>query len=91
MADAWDDFVRDFVPKVEALKVGDPADDDTDVGPLIAEKERDRVLEWIDESSGEVLTGGELTAEGLLRPTVIANPAPTDKVQWTRSSARSSR
>ena len=81
MADAWDDFVRDFVPKVEALKVGDPADDDTDVGPLIAEKERDRVLEWIHESSGEVLTGGELTAEGLLRPTVIANPAPTDKVQ----------
>ena len=39
----------EFVPKVEALKVGDPADDDTDVGPLIAEHER-RVLEWIRES-----------------------------------------
>ena len=81
MADAWDDFVREFVPKVEGLKVGDPADDDTDVGPLIAEQERDRVLEWIRASSGEVLTGGELTPDGLLRPTVIANPAPTDKVQ----------
>jgi len=81
MEDAWDDFVREFVPKVEALKVGDPADDETDVGPLIAENERDRVLEWIHASSGEVLTGGELTPDGLLRPTVIANPAPTDKVQ----------
>jgi acyl-CoA reductase-like NAD-dependent aldehyde dehydrogenase len=81
MADAWDDFVRDFVPRVESLKVGDPADEETDVGPLIAEHERDRVLEWIRESSGEVLTGGETTDDGLLRPTVIANPAPTDKVQ----------
>src|SRR5918994_1525239 len=59
LADAWDDFVREFVPKVEAMKVGDTADDETDVGPLIAEHERDRVLEWIRESSGEVLTGGE--------------------------------
>jgi acyl-CoA reductase-like NAD-dependent aldehyde dehydrogenase len=81
MADAWDDFVREFVPKVEALKVGDPSDDETDVGPLIAEHERNRVLEWIRASSGEVLTGGDLTPDGLLRPTVIANPAPTDKVQ----------
>jgi acyl-CoA reductase-like NAD-dependent aldehyde dehydrogenase len=79
--DAWDDFVRDFVPRVEALKVGDPADEETDVGPLIADQERDRVLEWIRESSGEVLTGGGTTDDGLLRPTVIANPAPTDKVQ----------
>ena len=81
MADAWDDFVGSFVPKVEALTVGAPADEDTDVGPLIAERERDRVLEWIRESSGEVLTGGELTDDGLLRPTVIASPSPTDKVQ----------
>jgi acyl-CoA reductase-like NAD-dependent aldehyde dehydrogenase len=81
MDDVWDDFVAEFIPKVEALKVGDPADEETDVGPLIAEKERDRVLEWIRESSGEVLTGGDTTEDGLLRPTVIANPAPTDKVQ----------
>jgi acyl-CoA reductase-like NAD-dependent aldehyde dehydrogenase len=79
MADRWDSFVADFVPRVEALKVGDPADDDTDVGPVINEGERDRILSWIRETKGEVLTGGDV-AEGLLRPTVIANPAPEDKV-----------
>jgi acyl-CoA reductase-like NAD-dependent aldehyde dehydrogenase len=79
--EVWDDFVAEFLPKVEALKVGDPADEETDVGPLISEKDRERVLEWIRESSGEVLTGGDATEDGLLRPTVIANPAPTDKVQ----------
>jgi acyl-CoA reductase-like NAD-dependent aldehyde dehydrogenase len=81
MADAWDEFVAEFVLKVEALKLGDPADDSTDVGPLISEEERDRVLAWIRESKGDVLTGGDLDATGLLRPTVIASPARDDKVQ----------
>jgi acyl-CoA reductase-like NAD-dependent aldehyde dehydrogenase len=81
MADAWDGFVAEFVPKVEALHVGDPADDATDVGPVIGESDRDRILEWIDESTGEVLTGGDTTADGLIRPTVIASPSPQDKVQ----------
>jgi acyl-CoA reductase-like NAD-dependent aldehyde dehydrogenase len=81
MADAWDEFVAEFVPKVEELKVGDPADDSTDVGPLISEDERDRVLGWIRASKGEVLTGGALDDDGLIRPTVIASPAADDKVQ----------
>jgi acyl-CoA reductase-like NAD-dependent aldehyde dehydrogenase len=81
LADAWDGFIAEFVPSVEALKVGDPGDPETDVGPVISEGERDRILEWARETKGEVLTGGDTTEEGLIRPTVIANPAPTDKVQ----------
>jgi acyl-CoA reductase-like NAD-dependent aldehyde dehydrogenase len=69
------------VPKVEALVVGDPADEATDVGPVISEGDRDRVLAWVRATGGEVLTGGDTTANGLIRPTVIANPAPDDKVQ----------
>ena len=78
---AWDEFVAAFVPAVQVLTVGDPADDDTDVGPLISADERDRVASWVQESAGEVLTGGAVTADGLLEPTVIAAPARTDKVQ----------
>ena len=81
MDDAWDDFVAEFVPKVEALVVGDPADEATDVGPVISDGDRTRILEWIGESKGEVLTGGETNGEGVIRPTVIANPSPQDKVQ----------
>jgi len=40
---------------------------------------RERILEWIRASSGEVLTGGGLDGD-IIRPTVIANPAPDDKV-----------
>ncbi len=77
---AYDGFLERFLPRVEALKVGDPADEETDVGPLIDADAHDRVLEWIDESGGQVLTGGDLTAEGLIRPTVIASPSPDAKV-----------
>jgi acyl-CoA reductase-like NAD-dependent aldehyde dehydrogenase len=79
---AYDAFLERFLPKVEALVVGDPGDDATDVGPLIAASERDRVLEWVDEakaSGARVLTGGELAGE-LLRPTVIADPPADAKV-----------
>ena len=76
-ADVYDDFKARFVPKVEALVVGDPADEATDVGPLIAPGERDRVLAWIEQArdgGATILTGGELEGE-LLRPTVVEKPA----------------
>ncbi len=73
-----DAFLAAFVPKVEALKVGDPADDDTDVGPVIDADARERILAWIAEADGEVLTGGE--QDGLIRPTVIANVSDHAKV-----------
>ncbi len=74
----YDAFVRAFVPKVEALKVGDPGDDDTDVGPVIDEDARTRIREWIEEADGDVLAGGE--QHGLLRPTVLANVSDDRKV-----------
>jgi acyl-CoA reductase-like NAD-dependent aldehyde dehydrogenase len=79
---AYDGFLERFLPRVEALEVGDPADDTTDVGPLIAPSERDRVLSWIEEArerGAEILAGGTLEGR-LLRPTVIAGAPPDAKV-----------
>src|SRR5881394_3699353 len=62
-------FLEVFVPKVQALKVGDPADDDTDVGPVIDEDARERIAAWTQEAAAAgatLLTGGD---DGtLLRP-----------------------
>jgi acyl-CoA reductase-like NAD-dependent aldehyde dehydrogenase len=79
--DAHEAFIETFVPAVEALKVGDPADDDTDVGPVIDAGARERILAWIDEavsSGAKLLTGGE--QDGLIKPTVIAGVADDQKV-----------
>jgi acyl-CoA reductase-like NAD-dependent aldehyde dehydrogenase len=77
----YDAFVAAFVPKVDALNVGDPSDDETDVGPVIDEGSRARILEWISEaerSGAKLLTGG--TEGPLIRPTVLGDVADDQKV-----------
>jgi acyl-CoA reductase-like NAD-dependent aldehyde dehydrogenase len=81
--DAYDELLSRFLARVEALRVGDPADEETDVGPLIDRESRDRVLAWIEEAraaGAEVVAGGDLEGE-LLRPTVVVNAGPDLKVQ----------
>jgi acyl-CoA reductase-like NAD-dependent aldehyde dehydrogenase len=77
----YDAFVRSFVPKVEALKVGDPADDETDVGPVIDADARTRIRAWIEEArsaGAKQLAGGD---DGdLIRPTVLTEVADGEKV-----------
>src|SRR4029450_13169645 len=66
---AYDAFLERFLPRVDALVVGDPAGDASGGGPLISSGERDRVLEWIEEArsrGADVLAGGDLDGE-LLR------------------------
>jgi acyl-CoA reductase-like NAD-dependent aldehyde dehydrogenase len=77
----YDRFLERFLPKVDALVLGDPADEDTDVGPVIDDAARERILDWIDASGGEVLTGGDATDDGLIRPTVVAEPARDSELE----------
>ena len=78
-----DEFLDALVPRVEALRVGDPLDDDTDVSALISRADRDRVQEWIDEAvagGAKVATGGVVADDGLLVPTVLTDVLPDMKV-----------
>jgi acyl-CoA reductase-like NAD-dependent aldehyde dehydrogenase len=78
---AYDAFVDSFVPKVEALNVGDPSEDDTDVGPVIDKSSRERILEWISEAeqAGATLLAGGVEGE-LIKPTVLGNVPDDEKV-----------
>lgn len=74
-ADVFEEFVDELVPRVEALKVGDPLDEETDVGPLIDMGAADRVELWLEEakaSGARVLTGGSRGGT-LWQPTVLAS------------------
>jgi len=79
---AYDEFLQRFLPAVEGLTIGDPADEQTDVGPVIDEDAKQRILEWIEEAragGAEILAGGA-EQDGLIRPTVIGHAAPELKV-----------
>jgi glyceraldehyde-3-phosphate dehydrogenase (NADP+) len=68
-------FLDEFLPRVESLKVGDPLDESTDIGPMIHEKEAQRVEEWVAEArkaGARVVLGGERRG-AVLPPTVLTD------------------
>jgi acyl-CoA reductase-like NAD-dependent aldehyde dehydrogenase len=83
--DVADAFTERLVANTETLRVGDPLDPETDVGPLITPEDRDRVKAWVDEAveaGAELLTGGELVDDGrCLAPTLLGSP-PRDAKVW---------
>jgi succinate-semialdehyde dehydrogenase/glutarate-semialdehyde dehydrogenase len=74
----YDDFVRQFVQRMKALKVGDPLDETTELGPLATSSIREGVHEQVRKSiaaGAKLLAGGELM-EGkgnFYPPTVLAD------------------
>lgn len=79
-----DAFVDALLPLVGALRVGDPLDDDTDVGPVIDHASAERILEWIAEArdvGARVLCGGDLAGgPAMVAPTVLDGVAPFTRV-----------
>lgn len=75
-------FSQAFLEETAKLKVGDPLDPATDVGPLITEGEASRVQDWVDEAVSQgatVLSGGR--REGpVVMPTALTNVNPDMKV-----------
>ncbi|HLU08398.1 MAG TPA: aldehyde dehydrogenase family protein [Oceanobacillus sp.] len=71
----YEDFVEDLIPRVQALKVGNPLDEDTDVGPVIDRGAADRIEQWLAEAKQggvEVLVGGKREGN-VWEPTVLAS------------------
>ncbi len=76
-ADIWDAFMARFVEGARALKVGDPLDATTDVGPMVDANAASRTQRWVDEAlalGGKALLGGR--AEGTYFPPTILTDVP---------------
>ncbi len=81
----FDDYVAAFVEHTESLRVGDPFDAATDVGPMVSAPQRDKVAAQVEAAVGagaEVLTGGDRAghdAGHYYAPAVVTGlPAETD-------------
>ncbi|WP_282173902.1 aldehyde dehydrogenase family protein [Cytobacillus firmus] len=68
-------FLEKFLQEVSYLKVGDPLDPNTNVGPMINEKEAERIEQWVKEAEEDgavILTGGKREGS-IFYPTVVTN------------------
>jgi glyceraldehyde-3-phosphate dehydrogenase (NADP+) len=77
-----DAFREQLVAGVKRLKVGDPLDPTTDLGPLVDLPNAVRTQRWVDEAvaaGGEVLVGGKANG-AFFEPTVLANVPATAQV-----------
>jgi acyl-CoA reductase-like NAD-dependent aldehyde dehydrogenase len=77
-----DEFVARMIERAKTIKLGDPSDFDTDMGPVISRKQRDRILEYIEIAKGEGATvafgGGAPEGPGFdrgfwIKPTLLTN------------------
>ncbi|MFF0245701.1 NADP-dependent succinic semialdehyde dehydrogenase [Streptosporangium sandarakinum] len=80
-ADVHDAFAERFVARMEALRVGDPMEEGTDVGPLATEQGRDDVEMLVADAVGRgarVLCGGYIPDRPgwFYQPTVVAGVTP---------------
>jgi acyl-CoA reductase-like NAD-dependent aldehyde dehydrogenase len=78
----YEEFKKLLLRNVAELKTGDPADEATDVGPLIDDRSAERVAAWIEEAKAggaSVLCGGSRDGR-TIAPTVVEAPPKDAKV-----------
>ncbi|MFD6682293.1 NADP-dependent succinic semialdehyde dehydrogenase [Micromonospora parva] len=85
--DVFDAFAEKFAANMAALRVGDPMDPDTDVGPLASERGRDEVHAQVRDAvdnGATVLCGGERpTGDGWFYPPTVVTDLTPQMRMWS--------
>ena len=84
-----DEFLERFKALARSIRIGNPLDPDTEMGPLTSMLHRDRVLNYVavtEEQGGDVLLGGKAPADATLskgfyvEPTIVRAKSFSDRV-----------
>lgn len=85
----YDRFMADFVAKTKALKLGDPLEETTDVGPMINEAAARQTEEWVNEalSKGARIVCGGKRMGSMFEPTILEKVEPQCRISWLEAFA----
>ncbi|GGD46442.1 NAD-dependent succinate-semialdehyde dehydrogenase [Croceicoccus pelagius] len=77
----YDAFVKAYSEQFEAIKVGDPTEEDTQLGPMVSKPQREKLHKQVEESvakGARLVTGGKIPdrAGWFYPPTVLADVTP---------------
>ncbi len=87
--DIYEEFVTKLAAKAKTIRIGDPTQAETQLGPVISEKQRNRILNYVKlglDEGARLVAGGKipeaLASSGgyFLEPTVFADVAPTMRI-----------
>jgi acyl-CoA reductase-like NAD-dependent aldehyde dehydrogenase len=81
-ADIMAEFTEKLSEHVRALRVGDPLERATEVGPLITPSAVSRVQSWVGEAAaaGTRVIGGDRLSDTTMSPAILLEPSPEAKV-----------
>lgn len=84
-----DAFLAKYIPLAQSIRLGNPLEETTEMGPLTSQQHQQRVLSYVEiarEQGGEVLLGGrapsrpELARGCYVEPTIVRAQTPRDRV-----------
>lgn len=80
-------FIEALIEKARALKIGDPQSEDTDIGPMVSARHRERVMDFVDSARREAreLYSGSVPSQspfdtGFFVPVTIWDVEPSNRV-----------
>jgi acyl-CoA reductase-like NAD-dependent aldehyde dehydrogenase len=76
---ALDDFLAALAPHVEALRVGDPLQESTEMGPLISAGQRQSVAAYVPEGAPVAIRGRAPDGPGYWFPPTVLGPIGNDE------------
>jgi acyl-CoA reductase-like NAD-dependent aldehyde dehydrogenase len=74
----FDDFLAALKPAVEGIKVGDPLDETTEMGPLISAGQREAVASFVPADAPVAIRGSAPDGDGYWFPPVVLAPVSND-------------
>src|ERR1700726_4811710 len=81
--EVYDRFLELLEPAVKAVAVGDPADEDTEMGPLISAGHRDRVASYVPAGAPVAFRGRAPEGPGYWYPPTVLAPVRLDDPAYT--------
>jgi len=85
----YDRFMADFIDATQKLKMGDPLEEDTDIGPMINLGAAEQTEEWLNEaveSGARIIAGGKREGS-MFEPTILENVKPELRISWLEAFA----
>ena len=79
--DIESEFLEHFIKETKKLKIGDPLDESTDIGPVINSESKQRIIGWVEEAVKEgakIELGGDFNGN-IMNPTIFSGV--TDKMK----------